>query len=264
MPEMRDLRDIETREECSKADSVAQLGELQGQLLRFQQSTFKHGHKIVLVFEGADASGKGGAIKRLTQTLDPRGFRVYPIGAPDSREKGLHYLQRFWERLPDRGQIGVFDRSWYGRVLVERVDQLAPVADWQRAYTEINQMERWLKDDGYIVLKFFMHISQEEGKKRLLERMSSPEKRWKINAADLDAYEQWDEYTTAWNDMLDKTNTAHAPWFVIPGDNKHAARVSVLNWLVIMLGEQLHQYGQKLDPELMQRARTLFQEDIPD
>jgi polyphosphate kinase 2 (PPK2 family) len=264
MPDMRDLREIETRETCSKADSVAQLGKLQRQLLRFQQSTYKHGHKIVLVFEGADASGKGGAIKRLTQTLDPRGFHVYPIGAPDAREKGLHYLQRFWERLPERGQIGVFDRSWYGRVLVERVDQLTPVRDWQRAYAEINEMERWLKDDGYIILKFFMHISQEEGKQRLLGRMRSPDKRWKINAADLDAFEQWDEYTDAWNDMLEKTNTTHAPWFVIPGDNKHAARVSVLNWLVIMLGEQLHPYAQKLDPELMQRARTLFQEDIPD
>ena len=264
MIEMRDLREIETWEDRSKADSQEQLAELQSQLLRFQQSTFKHGHRIVLVFEGADASGKGGAIMRLTQTLDPRGYRVYPVGAPDEKERARHYLQRFFQRFPGRGQMAIFDRSWYGRVLVERVEQLAPTADWQRAYAEINALEQWLEDDGFITLKFFMHISKSEQKRRLLERMREPDKRWKITAADLDAHEQWEDYTDAWNAMLGKTNTTHSPWFVIPADNKHAARVSVLNWLVIMLGEQLQRYGQKLDPELVERARKLFQEDIPD
>ena len=264
MVEMRDLREIETWEDCSKADSVAQLAQLQSQLLRFQQSTFKHGHRIVLVFEGADAGGKGGAIKRLTQTLDPRGYRVFPIGAPDQKELGQHYLQRFWQCFPERGQMAIFDRSWYGRVLVERVDHFAAEADWRRAYEEINVLENWLVNDGVITLKFFIHISKEEQKRRLLERMREPDKRWKITAADLDAHEQWHEYTDAWNDMLAKTNTGHAPWFVIPGDNKHAARVSVLNWLVIMLDQQLQRYGQKLDPQLVARARTLFEEEIPD
>jgi len=264
MIEMRDLREILTWEECSKSDSTKKLEELQSELLRFQQSTYKHGHKIVLVFEGPDAGGKGGAIKRMTQSLDPRGYQVYPIGAPDEKERREHYLQRFWHRFPARGQMVVFDRSWYGRVLVERVDQLAAPADWQRAYAEINAMEQLLVDDGIIMLKFFMHVSKKEQKRRLLERMRVPEKRWKITGADLDTHEQWEEYTDAWNDMLSRTNTTHSPWFVIPGDNKHAARVSVLNWLVIMLAEKLQRYGQKLDPDLVARARELFREEIPD
>jgi polyphosphate kinase 2 (PPK2 family) len=259
---MADLRDVPTREKLSKSDALKALAELQNQMLRYQQSTFKHGHKIVLVFEGADASGKGGAIKRLTQPLDPRGVRVYPIGAPTPDELREHYLQRFWRRFPRKGELAIFDRSWYGRVLVERVDELTAEASWQRGYEEINELEKWLVDDGVIMLKFFMHISQGEQKKRLLERMRDPVKRWKITDDDLDAYEKWEPYTDAWNDMLAQTHTQDSPWFVIPADNKHAARVSVIRWVVAMLGENLSMYGQKLKPDLVERARQLFGEDI--
>jgi polyphosphate kinase 2 (PPK2 family) len=264
MPDMLDLRQVPTREKMSKKKGRSQLLDLQAQLLRYQQATYKHGHRIVLVFEGADAGGKGGAIKRVTQMLDPRGFSVYPIGPPTQEELQQHYLQRFWRRFPVAGEMTIFDRSWYGRVLVERVDELTPEAGWQRAYSEINDLERWLVDDGVIMLKFFMHISAEEQKQRLLERMRNPAKRWKVTSADLDAHEQWESYTDAWNDMLRLTNTSLSPWFVIPADNKHAARVSVLRWLVAMLGESLKMYGQKLNPELVQRAERLFGESIAD
>lgn len=261
--EMADLRDVPTREKLSKADALLELTKLQHQMLRYQQSAFKHGRKIVLVFEGADASGKGGAIQRLTQPLDPRGVRVYPIGAPTPDELREHYLQRFWRQFPRNGEIAIFDRSWYGRVLVERVDELTPEAAWQRGFDEINELEKWHVDDGVIMLKFFIHISHEEQKRRLLERMRNPVKRWKITEDDLDAYEKWESYTDAWNDMLQRTHTQDSPWFVIPGDNKHAARVSVLRWVLAMLGENLKMYGQKLNPELVARARDLLGEDIP-
>ena len=147
-------------------------------------------------------------------------------------------------------------------MLVERVDQLTAESNWQRAYGEINELERWLVDDGVIMLKFFVHISHEEQKRRLLERMRDPMKRWKVTDADLDAHEQWEDYTDAWNDMLQQTNTEYSPWFVIPGDNKYAARVAVLQWVVMMLGENLKMYGQKLNPELVQRAQRLFAQSI--
>lgn len=257
-----DLRTTDTWQHYEKEASADAIESLQSELLRFQQATYKHGNRIVLVFEGADASGKGGAIRRLTARLDPRGFAVHPIGAPDKTELEQHYLQRFWRRFPQNGQIAIFDRSWYGRVLVERVDALTPEKHWQRGYEEINTVEKMLLDDEVIVLKFFMHISRDTQKQRLRERIKEPDKRWKIGQSDLDVYERWDAYTDAWNDMLIKTSTELAPWHVIAADNKYAARVAVLNTLVNHLDQHLVRYGQHLDPELVARAEALFGEKL--
>ena len=259
-----DLRIIPTREKMNRKAGERLLGKLQYQLVAFQQTVFKHGHRVVLVFEGADASGKGGVITRLTGKLDPRGYRVYSIGPPSAEELAHHYLQRFWPCFPGSGEIAIFDRSWYGRVLVERVDQLTPEAQWRQAYGEINELERCLVDDGVVLLKFFLHMGQKEQKQRLLERMRKPHKRWKITPSDLDAYEKFEAYTDAWNDMLELTNTEYSPWFVIPADNKYAARIAVLQWLIAMLSEKAPPYGQKLNPELLKRARALFGEEVPD
>ena len=253
-----DLRTVVTHESMSRADSEAQLAELQSQLLAYQHTIFKHQHRIIVVFEGADAAGRGGTIARLTHKLDPRGVYVYPIGAPSSEERTGHYLQRFWRLFPKGGQITIFDRSWYGRVLVERVEQHISEKTWRRAYDEINQLEKWLVDDGTVIIKFFMHLSQKKQKQRLLERMQKPDKRWKLTPADLDAYEQFENYTDAWNDMLAYTNTLHAPWLLIPADNKYAARVSVLTSLLAILADRVPKSSQRLNPALAKRARKLF------
>ena len=154
--------------------------------------------------EGWDAAGKGGAIKRVTEHLDPRGFQVNPIGAPAPHEKRYHYLQRFWRKLPQYGQITIFDRSWYGRVLVERVEGFATKEEWTRAYDEINDFEKLLTDDHYIIGKFFYHISKDEQLKRFKDRENNPLKRWKITDEDWRNREKWDEYVEAMEEMFEK------------------------------------------------------------
>ena len=264
MPEFPDLRQVSTRQKMGRTRGEELLRELQLQLVSCQQTVYMHGQRVVLVFEGADASGKGGIITRLTSKMDPRGYRVYATGPPTSDELSRHYLQRFWPCFPGRGELAIFDRSWYGRVLVERVDQLTPEDRWRQAYAEINELERGLVDDGVVLLKFFLHLSKEEQKRRLMERMRKPHKRWKITDADLDAYEKFSAYTDAWNEMLALTHSEYSPWLVIPADNKYAARVAVLQGLIAKLTATAPRYTQQLAPELLARARLLFAEEVPD
>jgi polyphosphate kinase 2 (PPK2 family) len=160
------------------------LESVQNQLSRIQQAYFVHGERAVIVLEGLDASGKGGLIRRLAWAMDPRGCHVWPISAPDEAEKREHYMQRFWRRLPAQGSLAVFDRSWYGRVLVERVEGLCKPNEWKRAYREINEFERDLVDNGFKVIKIFLQISSKEQLKRFRERLSAPEKRWKLTFED--------------------------------------------------------------------------------
>ena len=186
---------------------------------------------VVLVFEGWDAAGKGGAIRRLSQALDPRAFDVIPISAPTPEELSRHYLWRFWNALPPAGSVGVFDRSWYGRVLVERVEQLTPEARWRMAYEEINQWEWMLHQWGALVLKFWIHIDKDTQKHRFDVRQSTPEKRYKITEEDWRNREKWDQYEQAANEMLEKTSTEFAPWVVVPGNDKRYARLGALQAL---------------------------------
>ena len=201
---------------------------LQTTLIKLHQGLFKAGHRVVIVLEGMDAAGKGGIIRRLTRHLDPRSVRVWPIGAPTAFELRTHYLQRFWRRLPGQGEIAIFDRSWYGRILVERVEGLSKAEEWQRAYREINEFERQLTDDGVILIKLFLHLSEAEQLKRLLSRIREPSKHWKIAPADLISRRYWHDYFTAYQDMLNKTATVNAPWYAIPADNKAYLRYQAL------------------------------------
>src|SRR5208283_3317074 len=166
---------------------------------------------VIILFEGWDAAGKGGAIKRVTEKIDPRGYTVYPISAPQGEDKTRHYLYRFWRRLPERGQIAIFDRSWYGRVLVERVEGFAPEKEWKRAFKEINSFERQLRDFGTIVAKFWIHISREEQLRRFEERKQIGYKAWKLTDEDWRNREKWDAYEEAVEEMLVKTSTRTAP-----------------------------------------------------
>jgi polyphosphate kinase 2 (PPK2 family) len=194
---------------------------------------------VVILFEGWDAAGKGGAIKRITEKLDPRGYAVYPIAAPEGDDKSRHYLYRFWRRLPERGQIAIFDRSWYGRVMVERVEGFAPEDAWKRAYKEINSFERQLKDFGAVVAKFWIHISRDEQLRRFEERKASGYKAWKLTDEDWRNRKKWAAYEEAVEEMLVKTSTRTAPWMLIEGNDKYWARTRVLARLVEMLSREL-------------------------
>jgi polyphosphate kinase 2 (PPK2 family) len=194
---------------------------------------------VVAVFEGWDAAGKGGAIRRLTAPLDPRGYVVYPIGPPEGQDARRHYLYRFWRRLPGTGRLAVFDRSWYGRVLVERVEGFATPDEWGRAYDEIQAFEQQLVDDGALLFKFFLHVSDEEQLRRFNARAHDPRKSWKLTDEDWRNRAQRDAYYQATDDLLARTHTAAAPWTVLAADCKRSARVHVLRTVVHRLHEVL-------------------------
>ncbi len=198
---------------------------------------------VVMVFEGWDAAGKGGAIRRLTEKLDPRGFVVYAIAAPKGDDATHHYMWRFWNRLPEAGQIAIFDRSWYGRVMVERVEGFCREAEWKRAYREINNFERQLVDFGTILFKFWLHIDKDEQLRRFEGRSGDARRAWKLTDEDWRNREKWDQYEEAVNEMLLKTSTLSAPWTVVEGNDKRYARIKVLSTVVDKLSAEL-----KTDP----------------
>ncbi len=234
------------------------LNKLKKRLLAVQQAYYHQGKRVVIVFEGWDASGKGGAIRQLTEKLDPRGFQVHPIAAPDSDEQGRHYLYRFQSRLPKPGRIAIFDRSYYGRVLVERVEGFASDWEWQRAYQELNEFERQLTDDGVRVIKIFLHITKEEQGRRFVERLQNPLKRWKLTSEDLRNRQKWSEYEVAASDMFRLTSTTTAPWHLIAGNHKWYARIQVLKTIIKALEEGVDVTPPELDPQLVEKAMKEF------
>lgn len=214
---------IEDEDEYEK-----ELEQLQKKLFEKQIKLFLQQQRAILVFEGWDAAGKGGAIKRLTALMDPRGFKVWPIAAPRDAERRHHYLWRFWQRMPERGELAIFDRSWYGRVLVERIEGFAKEPEWQRAYDEINAFERMLTDDGVVLRKFFIHIDKDEQLRRFKAREKDPIKNYKIGEEDWRNRDNWKKYERAIQDMFDRTHRPDAPWVVVPGNDKRFARLTVL------------------------------------
>jgi polyphosphate kinase 2 (PPK2 family) len=221
-------------EELSKKKAVARLEEAQQRLLRLrlilggQIEEKKIGPPLCVMFEGWDASGKGGAIKRLVTPLDPRHVRVSQFAAPTYDEKRHHFLWRFWPKLPGWGGMAVFDRSWYGRVLVERVEGFATEEQWSRAYEEIVEFERTLTSEGMIMVKFWMHVSPDEQLRRFEDRAHDPLRTWKLTDEDWRNREKRPAYKKAVTAMLDRTDIPAAPWHVIPGDDKHYARLAVV------------------------------------
>ena len=196
---------------------------------------------LIIVYEGWDAAGKGGSIKRVTEKLDPRGYEVHPIMAPRGEDRTHHYLWRFWRRLkpPDQKQITIFDRSWYGRVLVERLEGLCSADEWKRSFREINEFERQLVDFGTIIVKFWIHISKDEQLRRFEERQRVQYKAWKLSAEDWRNRARWEQYELAANEMLIKTSTLSAPWTVVEGNDKYFARVKTIRVLVDVLSKEL-------------------------
>lgn len=221
--------------------------EYETSLIKYQVALFKLAYQVyiqqrpvIIVFEGWDAAGKGGAIRRVTEKLDPRGFVVYSIAAPKGDEATHHYFWRFWTRLPESGQIAIFDRSWYGRVMVERVEGFCSEAEWKRAYREINSFERQLVDFGTILFKFWLHIDQEEQLRRFESRAGDKLRSWKLTEEDWRNREKWGIYEEAVNEMLLKTSTITAPWTVVEGNSKPYARIKILRTLVEKLSADLN------------------------
>ena len=215
------------------------LKDLQETLRSLHAETFRKNIPVVIVFEGWDAAGKGGCIIRLAESLNPRGYVVEPIGPPNDWEKMHHYLWRFYTRFPRKGYITIFDRSWYGRVLVERVEGFCTESEWQRAYHEINIMEEELTSEGTVLIKFWLHIDKDEQLNRFNERQDDPKKNWKITPEDWRNRDKWDLYDAAVNAMIRRTTTIDAPWTVVPANNKYYARIMVLETVISALTKRL-------------------------
>ncbi|MBN8219015.1 MAG: phosphate--AMP phosphotransferase, partial [Spirochaetes bacterium] len=227
------------RERMPEAAYDAQIGELQKQLKKLEFRVFQKRIPVVIAYEGWDAAGKGGNIKRLTEKLDPRGFSVIPIAAPSAEEKAHHYLWRFWRHLPKDGHLVVFDRTWYGRVLVERVEGFCQPHEWQRAYGEINRMERELLDHGTVLVKFWLEIDPDEQLRRFKERQETPDKQWKITDEDWRNREKMPLYRQAVDEMLARTSTTEAPWTVVDSVDKRSARIQALQTVIAAIEARL-------------------------
>ncbi|MGX7108739.1 hypothetical protein [Facklamia miroungae] len=229
------LDQFDLNKSLSEDDYHEQLDDLQDKAAKLVYQCYNKKIPIVLAFEGMDAAGKGGAIKRLTRHIDPRSYKIFGINAPDEVEKNFHYLWRFQKEMPEDGQMVIFDRSWYGRVLVERIEHFTPERDWERAYEEINQMERTLYDHGTAVMKFFLYIDSQEQAKRFEDRMEDPDKNYKITDEDWRNREKMPQYLEAMNEMLVRTDTDYAPWYIIASNDKRYARIQVLKHFIAHL-----------------------------
>ncbi len=246
---------LDMEQKPKRKDYEKALSRLQDELCVIQQAYLLQGHSAVIVFEGWDAAGKGGTIRRMTSVLDPRGCKVWPIGAPRDYYKERHYLARFWERLPPKGALAVFDRSWYGRVLVERVEKFTPEEQWRQSYSEINDFEKTLVDNGTKVLKFFLYITPEEQLNRFEARLLDPVKRWKLSYEDFRNRDRWDDYEAAALEMFEKTSTDYAPWNVIPANSKRYARIEVISKICSVLSDGVDLSPPMIDSQVLEEAR---------
>ncbi len=222
-----DLSPALTDEEYKK-----ELKKLQKRLGELHNTIYRKKIPVILCYEGWDAAGKGGNIRRIARPLDPRGFDVKPIASPEPHELARQYLWRFWIRLPRSGHVSIFDRTWYGRVMVERLEGFCADDDWKRAYNEINEFERQLTDWGAVVIKFWIHIDQDTQLQRFTDRQNTPEKQWKLTEEDWRNREKWPQYEEAIDEMLQKTSTENAPWYIIESNDKKYARIKALKLVI--------------------------------
>ena len=234
-----DLNTIDLSVTISEEDYRKELIKCRKKLKELHNILYRKKIPVIIAYEGWDAAGKGGNIKRVTSGLDPRGYTVYPIAAPDKSELNRHYLWRFYKRLPKDGHIAIFDRTWYGRVMVERLEGFCSENDWQRAYNEMNEFEKELSDWGAIVIKFWVQIDNQTQLERFTERQNTPEKQWKITDEDWRNREKWDQYEEAITEMLNKTNTKFAPWYVLESVDKKYARIKAMKILIREIEERL-------------------------
>ena len=245
---MPKLSEVDLSPTIEEEEYKKELKRLQKRLSELHNVIYRKKIPVILCYEGWDAAGKGGNIRRVAYPLDPRGFDVHPIASPEPHELNRQYLWRFWTRLPRTGHICIFDRTWYGRVMVERLEGFCSEKDWKRAYNEINEFERQLTDWGAVLLKFWIHIDQDTQLARFTERQNTPEKQWKITEEDWRNREKWPQYETAVNEMLQKTSTRNAPWYIIESNDKKYARIRTLK----IITEALEKACQSRFREMME------------
>ena len=246
------LETVNLKQKLPKPVYSKRMQELQEELRQLQYAAKDAEVPITICIEGWDTAGKGQTVKKLTERLDPRLYRVYPGTAPSELEQRYHFLWRYQVALPNDGEMAVFDHSWYGRVLVERVDKLTKKKQWRESYQQINEFERWLADDGHVLLKFFLHISKKEQKKRFREALKDPLMRWKITKEYKRHHRDYAKWVVAIEDMLAKTDTPHAPWTVIPANDLRFARVKFFETVVARIQDELER--RKAMPALVSRT----------
>jgi polyphosphate kinase 2 (PPK2 family) len=240
------LEKIDLSKGMKRKEWKAAQPEFQRRLYDLQKAAFDNGMPVIILFEGWDGSGKGTSINMLTQRLDARGFKVWPVRAARTYEKNHPWLWRFWLKLPNRGQIAIFDRSWYGRVLVERVEGLAPEEEWQKAYRDITEFERMLADDGHVIIKFWFHISRKEQRKRFKTLEKDPLQSWHIQPEDWEHHRKYERYLKAVEEMLERTETEWAPWTIVEATNQYYTWWTVFSTIVNSLDAGLRARG--IDP----------------
>jgi polyphosphate kinase 2 (PPK2 family) len=258
------LEKIDLNRTLPKQEYKALMPRLQRRLYDLEKACWDANMPSVIVFEGWDAAGKGTSINVLTSRLDPRGFKLYPIQAPRTFETHLPWLWRFWQKLPNYGEMAIFDRSWYGRVLVERVEGLTPVRDWRKGYRDIADFERTLADDGYVITKFWLHISKEEQKRRFKALEKDPLKSWHVQSEDWEHHRKYDEYVLAVEEMLERTDTEWGPWTIVEATDRRWARVKIFQTIIQRLEEALNERGFDLPAEKLEPESVPEEEDEAD
>ncbi len=249
------LEQIDLTKKLPKREFKARLPYLRDRLYDLQKACWDAGIPSVILFEGWDAAGKGTSVKALTRRLEPRGFKLYPIQAPRTYETHMPWLWRFWLKLPNYGEMAIFDRSWYGRVLVERVEGITPEAQWRKAYRDIANFERTIADDGYVIIKFWLHISKAEQRKRFKKLEKDPLTAWHVQPEDWEHHRKYAEYLRAVEEMLERTETEWGPWTIVEATDRCWARAKIFETIISRLEEALKQRGLPL-PEPPRKATS--------
>ncbi len=244
------LEKVDLTKQLGKQEYKERFPQLRQRLYDVQKTCWDAKIPTVILFEGWDAAGKGTSINLLTRRLDPRGFKVYPIREARTYERARPWLWRFWLKLPNYGEMAIFDRTWYGRVLVERVEGLTPEKEWRRAYRDIVEFERQITDDGYVIIKFWLHISKKEQKRRFKKIAKDPLDWWRVTPEDWDHHKKYDEYLLAVEEMLERTETEYAPWTIVEATDRRCARVKIFETIINAMEETLRERGiEVVQPE---------------
>ncbi len=257
------LDKIDLNRKVPKKEYKKLMPALRNRLYDLQKASWDAGVPVIILFEGWDAAGKGTSIQYLTRRLDPRGFKLYPIRPTRTYEKKRPWLWRFWLKIPGRGEWAIFDRSWYGRVLVERVEQLISDAEWRRAYRDIVDFERTLADDGYLILKFFLHISKEEQRKRFDALTADPLMAWKVEPEDWERYNQYDEWLQIYEEMFERTDTEWGVWTIVESTDRNFTRIKIFQTIINALEDRLR-YLDAMPLALVEEEVETQIENIPE
>jgi polyphosphate kinase 2 (PPK2 family) len=249
---------VDLNQKLSKTKYKRLLPVLSAQLAALQKVSWDTGVPLIILFEGWDAAGKGTTIQRLTRPLDPRGYKLYPVKAARPHEKRRPWLWRFWRKLPPRGEWAIFDRSWYGRVMVERVEKLIPENEWRRAYRDIVEFERTLIDDGYLIIKFFLHISKDEQRRRFNKLSKNKDSAWHVTEEDWSHHRHYADWFKAYEEVFERTNMEWCPWEIIGANNRRFTRISVCETVVTKLSQRLN---VDIEPILTEEAEKVVQEN---